>query len=136
MTATAALPSIHATYQGGDPHAALRELRATIEHAITNQPRSLQERIGPSELGTPCDHCLAAKLAGWQQTENGVPWLPYVGTAMHAQLEELFITCENERTGGNHTASRRWLCEQPVMVGHIGGEEIWGRSRCRCGRAW
>lgn len=128
MTATVALPPIHAPYAGGDPHAALRELRTTIEHAIVHQPRSLQKRIGPSELGTPCDHCLAAKLAGWTQTENGVPWLPYVGTAMHAQLEELFITSENERTGGNTTASRRWLCEQPVMVGHIGGEEIWGST--------
>ncbi|PYG00188.1 hypothetical protein SAMN05216184_104127 [Georgenia satyanarayanai] len=126
MTA-ATLPPIHAPYVGGDPAAALRELRQTIEHEIVNQPRSLQKRIGPSELGTPCDHCLAAKLAGWTRTDDGVPWLPYVGTAMHAQLEELFIRSENDRNAV-HTTGRRYLAEQPVMVGHIGGEEIWGST--------
>ncbi|WP_434080384.1 hypothetical protein [Sanguibacter sp. Z1732] len=83
MTATTALPPRHAPYVGGDADEALREARWVIEHAITHQPRSLQERIGPSEIGNPCDHCLAAKLAGWKQTEDGVPWLPFLGTAAH-----------------------------------------------------
>lgn len=128
MTATAALPPIHATYQGGDPAASLSDLREIIEHAITHEPRTLQTTIGPSEIGDPCDHCLAAKLAGWAKTEHGMPWLPTVGTAVHRLLEDYVIDHENARTNGNHTAPRRFLVEQPVMVGHIGGREVWGHT--------
>jgi len=125
---TTVLPAVHATYTGGDPEASLRDLRGLIEHAITHEPRTLQTTIGPSEIGDPCTHCLAAKLAGWAKTEHGVPWLPTVGTAVHRLLEDYVIDHENARTGGNHTASRRFLVEQHVMVGHIGGHEVWGHT--------
>lgn len=128
MTTLVTLPPIHQAHTGGDPATALREARGVIEHAITNHPRSLQTTIGPSEIGTPCDHCLAAKLAGWEQVdERTVPWLPTVGTAVHAWIEEAFITSENDRNA-NHTTGRRYLAEQSVMVGHIAGREIWGST--------
>jgi hypothetical protein len=124
---TATLPPLHAPFIGGDPTAALAELRHDIEHAITHQPRSLQTTIGPSELGTPCDHCLAARLAGWEKTDNGVPWLPYIGTAMHAQLEAVFVQQEADRNAV-HTTGLRYLTEAKVMVGHVGGHEVWGST--------
>lgn len=40
------------------------EIRQLIEADIANAPRELQREIGPSELGTDCVHCLAAKLVG------------------------------------------------------------------------
>lgn len=126
MTTVAALPPLHAPFVGGDAPTLHRELRHIIEDAIVNQPRSLQKRIGPSEIGTPCDHCLAAKLAGWQ-TAEGVGWLPFIGTCVHAWLEELFVQRENA-ANTVHTTGRRFLAEQTVMVGHIGGEEIWGST--------
>lgn len=46
------------------------EIRGIIEDHITNQPRSLQKEIGPSELGTDCLHCLAARLAGWEKRQS------------------------------------------------------------------
>lgn len=113
-------------FTGVDPAGALKEARATIEHAITYQPRSLQKRIGPSEIGTPCDHCLAAKLAGWQQTERGVPWLPYIGTSVHEKLENVFLHKNFEL--GDAGKPLRYLMEQKTMVGHIGGQEIWGST--------
>lgn len=120
------LGSLGNLFTGTDPRAALKEARSIIETAITHQPRSLQKRIGPSELGTPCDHCLAAKLAGWQQTERGVPWLPYIGTSVHEKLEQVFWdeTAAREKAG----QPLRYLMEQKVMVGHIGGQEIWGST--------
>jgi hypothetical protein len=123
----APLPPVHAPYAGGDPTEALGDLRQIIEHAITHQPRSQQRTIGPSEIGTPCDHCLAAKLAGWARTDDGVPWLPYIGTAVHAQLEEALLQHENARNAV-HTTGARYLTEARVMVGHIGGREIWGST--------
>lgn len=129
MTAVAerAASPLHVPYAGGDPVAALRECRGVIEHAITHHPRSLQTAIGPSEIGTPCDHCLAAKLAGWQETERGIPWLPTIGTAVHAWIEEAFITSENRR-GAQHQGGLRYLTEARVMVGYIDGRPIWGST--------
>jgi len=126
MTALAALPPLHQSFQGIDPTQALRDLRGVVEHEITHEPRSLQTAIGPSEIGTPCDHCLAAKLAGWEQHRD-VAWLPTVGTAVHRLLEEYVIRHENN-LNAQHTTGRRWLLEQPTMVGHIAGVEIWGST--------
>lgn len=114
-------------FEGINPKAAGQELRALIEHGILNQPRSKQKTIGPSEIGTACDHCLAAKLAGWESTEQGVPWLPFVGTAVHAALEEMVIQYEATRNAAN-TTGRRYLTEARTMVGVIDGTEIWGST--------
>lgn len=118
---------LHAPFVGGDPDRALQSTRRIIEDAITNQPRSLQRMIGPSEIGTPCDHCLAAKITGWPQTDRGVPWLPYVGTCVHSGIEETFIRHENARNAV-HTTGLRYLTEARVMVGHIGDREVWGST--------
>ena len=56
-----------------DPNEATREIQSIVAHQILHQPRSLQTRIGPSEIGNPCDHCLAARLAGWEKQEDGIP---------------------------------------------------------------
>ncbi|KAA8831447.1 hypothetical protein EMO89_01545 [Bifidobacterium tissieri] len=90
------------------------EIRGIIEHAISTQPRSLQTRIGPSELGTDCVHCLAAKLAAWPRQARIVAWLPYIGTAVHRQFETLFTRLETE-------GADRWKTEYPVSVGRLNG---------------
>jgi hypothetical protein len=118
---------MYASLTGITPAEAIADLRGLIEHGIINQPRSLQKVIGPSEVGNPCDHCLAAKLAGWQETENEVPWLPFIGTAVHAALEQMVLTYEANRNAV-HTTGRRFLTEARVMVGTIGGTEIWGST--------
>lgn len=123
---TAVLATVHAPYAGVDPKQGLAEIRSVIEHSITHQPRSLQKRIGPSEIGTPCDHCLAAKLAGWEQTERGVAWLPTIGTAVHEHLEHVF-TMRNVALA-DEGKRLRYLMEQKTMVGHIGGQQIWGST--------
>lgn len=81
-----------------------------------NRPRSLQASVGPSDLGGDCDHCLAAKFAGWTQTRE-LAWLPYVGTAVHASLGQAFDTSTGE-----------WLVESPVSVGKVAGVDVWGTA--------
>ena len=121
------LPPLTVPFDGTSPDASIGQVRGVIEHAVINSPRSLQKRIGPSEVGTACDHCLAAKLAGWEQTEEGMAWLPFVGTAVHAELERIVTEHENARNA-NHTTGRRWLCERRVTVGQIGGVDITGST--------
>lgn len=65
------------------------EIDAILEKAMIGEPRNMQQAIGPSEIGSDCEHCVAAKLAGWVQSEEAA-WLPWVGTAMHAYLEPIF----------------------------------------------
>lgn len=82
------------------------EIRGIIEDHITNQPRSLQKEIGPSELGTDCLHCLAARLAGWEKRQSAA-WLPFIGTCVHERFEHLFNSRKDEFTvpnddGENH----------------------------------
>lgn len=71
----------------------MSDLRAEVLGTITEHgrlmPRSQQRAPGVSDIAAGCDHCVAAKLAGWTKTED-FAWLAYVGTAIHAQLEQAF----------------------------------------------
>ncbi|WP_433259218.1 hypothetical protein ACQPYK_49505 (plasmid) [Streptosporangium sp. CA-135522] len=99
----------------------IQHLDAALKHAITHQPRSLQKRLGPSEIGCECDRRLGFHLAGVAPCNPHVPWLAYIGTAMHAQLAT--------DLKGVVLPNGAWvLVEQKVDVGRIGGEDIDGTS--------
>jgi hypothetical protein len=51
--------------------------------------RSFQTVIGISEVGSDCRKCVARKLAGKPKKPDG-SWYPFIGTAVHASLEEGF----------------------------------------------
>lgn len=112
------------------------EIRRIIEQYVLNQPRGLQKEIGPSELGTDCLHCLAARLAGWERHQT-VAWLPFIGTCVHARFEQLFDKNNeqvveyvlHDKTGiGPHDESvNRFEAEKQVKVGTIRG--LHGESR-------
>lgn len=96
----------------------LNLIKNHISDHIKNAPRSLQTTIGPSELGNPCDHCLAARLAGWTKNEHETPWLPFIGTCVHEHFERLF----SDQTGTVPLGP----VEQKITVGLLGGREIRG----------
>jgi hypothetical protein len=110
------------------PDQTITALIDIIKHGIENHPRSLQTTIGPSEIGNPCDHCLAARLAGWPKVETSTPWLPTIGTAVHGWLEtevwsfEIFGWEPDPWTG----PSQRFHPEKKVTVGTIDGQPITG----------
>lgn len=79
------------------------------------RPRSLQVDVGPSDLGDPCDHCLAAKFAGWERRRE-LAWLPYIGTAVHAQLALAFE---------DHSD---WAVEVPILAGRVNGRDVLGTA--------
>jgi hypothetical protein len=113
-----------ALFTGGDSSVIPAELRHIVETAITNQPRSLQTRIGPSELGTDCIRCLVSKLGGIEESRD-VAWLPFVGTAVHEQLADIMTAHElTLATIGDG----RYLTETQVTVGTVAGTPISGHS--------
>lgn len=109
------------TAAGADPTVTWAEYRHLIEHAITQDPRTLQTRIGPSELGTPCDWCLGNKLVGVPEARD-VAWLPTVGKAVHGWLEDTFAAAN----AGLPQA--RYLVETRVSVGEVDGTDITGSA--------
>lgn len=111
----------HLTHPASAPEQpAWDEYRTLIETAIDGDPRSLQTRIGPSEVGNPCDRCLIHKLAGTPEINTDAAWLPFIGTATHAALADFFMAANGDRA--------RFLVEATVSVGTIGGVDITGHA--------
>ena len=116
-----------------EPHAAGVELLDIISFAIDNAPRSQQVQIGPSELGTPCDWCLVHKLAGAEERHDGSSaWLPAIGTAVHAWLDEVFCEADLQVFKGVHSDDElpepRWWRETLVDVGEVNGTPVTGHA--------
>ena len=99
--------------------------RGVITTAIAAHPRSLQKRIGPSEIGRPCDRWILHKLNGDGEPDRGPAWKPAIGTAVHAQLEAWF---DKANYGGGEISAQEWITEWEVTVGQIGGQDITGHA--------
>lgn len=84
-------------------------LKRVFHDAAARAPRTLQQHLGPSELGVMCDRQVAGKLAALPVTNHVTdPWPSIVGTACHAWAADAF-TADNARYGYT-----RWLAEQRV----------------------
>lgn len=74
-------------------------------------PRTMQIALGPSDLGTECIRRLAYKVAGIPGYHRGDPWAAFVGSSIHARVEDVIrrYTKEFELPGD-------WLIEGRVQV--------------------
>lgn len=98
-------------------------LRALIVDDATNDDRSLQVALGPSEIGNGCDRCLALLLSGEKPGERGIPWLPWIGRAVHERLDYLAL-----RDLIRNPTSTRWITEAAVTVGTLRGQPVTGHA--------
>lgn len=111
MTPAEFMATAPKSVSGSTPWAAryASELRRVfLEHAA-RAPRTLQQHLGPSEIGVECDRQVVGKFAALPATNHVVdPWPSIVGTACHAWAEGAF-------QGDNERAAReRWLPERKV----------------------
>ncbi len=110
-----------------DPEHALAAIFGTIEAAIANHPRSLQKRIGPSEVGMDCKRRLAYKLLGHEERHQQPNWKATIGTAVHSWLENVFTVDDTAAA----TGLERWYTETTVDVGELpDGTHITGSCDC------
>jgi hypothetical protein len=99
------LPATPAT----PPPSTVAELRDVLMQFEAQRPRSMQKRLGPSELGTPCQQQIARKLVGAPRQPVTEPtWAPFQGTAMHASMEDV-VAFWNAQLGRT-----RWLAEDDL----------------------
>ena len=93
------------------PPSTVGELRRVLIDYDASRPRSLQKRLGPSELGTPCQQQMARKLVGAPRRPVDAPtWAPFQGTAVHAEMEQV-VAFWNAQLG-----RERWLAEDDLEV--------------------
>ena len=89
-------------------------LRETF-YAYTNRDhasnRSAQRTLGPSEAGSSCDRQIAMKLMGVRAVNPQEGWAPFVGTAVHAELANMF-------DWANGADSGRYVTEMRVEYGN------------------
>lgn len=112
--------------RGGSTALVADELKYQIMYAAANAPRSLQRRIGPSQMGTPCDRKLAYMLLadddGPGRNQFVGNWTSILGTSIHAWLAEQFTMAN----AGQEPA--RWLVETTVEVGTVDGQPVTGHA--------
>lgn len=85
------------------------ELRRVLHDHAARAPRTLQQHLGPSEIGVECDRQVVGKLAALPATNHvSDPWPSMVGTACHAYAEEAF---QGDNTRRNVI---RWVTETKV----------------------
>lgn len=103
----AAPPSLNGNSPWAQRYA--KTLRDVFEQAAARAPRTLQQHLGPSELGVMCDRQVAGKLAALPVTNHVCdPWPSIRGTALHAWAADAF-TADNARYGYT-----RWAAEVKV----------------------
>lgn len=90
-------------------------LKAILRDAVITQarlqPRSLQQELGPSEIGQPCSRRVAYTLMREAKINTDIdPWASICGVAIHAWLAPV-LAAVNERNG-----TIEWLVEQKLKI--------------------
>ncbi len=88
----------------------LREIFYSYVNRNARDNRSAQTTLGPSEIGSPCDRQLAMKLMGVPAVNPQESWAPFVGTAVHVSLAEMFEWANGANSG-------RFAVEMPLTFG-------------------
>lgn len=98
------------TERGREIATRLREIFYSYNNRNARDNRSAQTTLGPSEIGTPCDRQVAMKLLGVPAVNPQESWAPFVGTAVHASLAEMFEWANGANSG-------RFAVEMPLTFG-------------------
>lgn len=110
-----------------------KELRDLLVDIVfdyeNNRPRSMQKRIGPSEIGEPCTRKLAYKLSGFPEPEGFFDdsWFAIMGTAVHTLLATA-VERRNDQLG-----YQRFIIERTVQLRHLlsGSCDLYDCDLCR-----
>lgn len=90
------------------------ELKEIVRAYSARRARNLQVHLGPSELGVECDRQVVGKLLGAPTTNHVTdPWPSFMGTAGHAEMENVFAWDNEVRYVANGLPPR-WRTETRV----------------------
>jgi hypothetical protein len=125
MTAIVTPLPAELTQTGGAPDLFAAEYLHAITDAIVNSPRSLQEDLGPSEIGHVCNRRIGYRLLNHPKRETPPNWKATMGTGAHLWLETAF---DNYNLANAHLldGQKRFYIETKVSVGEVNGVELTG----------
>lgn len=103
-----------------EPDEVFADYLAAIKAKIAAHPRTLQVRVGPSELGDECLRRLGYKLLEVPERDLPPNWKATVGTACHEWAEGAF-DADNVRRAVALEGQERWLIESELTVGFVPG---------------
>jgi hypothetical protein len=104
-------PEVEMSTDAASIAARLKELFYAYDNRRTSDNRSAQVTMGPSEMGTPCDRRLALSVMRMPPVNpGGDGWAAFVGTAIHASLEQMFMWAD--------AGTGRFAVEQRLEFGH------------------
>ena len=90
----------------------LKELFFQYDNRKSEDNRSAQQTMGPSEIGSPCDRRIAMSLLRLPPVNSGGDgWAAFRGTCVHVGLSEMLLW-------GNQ-GSGRYLTEVPLSFGSV-----------------
>jgi hypothetical protein len=96
-----------------DPFASMlkSQIMEMVKWFERQSPRSRQEMIGPSEIGTLCDRRIGYRLAGVPRVNTDFdPWASIVGTAIHSWLDHAVTAWMREH------GSAAWSTETTLVI--------------------
>lgn len=118
-----------------------KEIRDVVFRYAARMPRSMQRHLGPSELGHQCDRQLVGKMAGvnlgnGNSSQLHDPWASYVGTAIHASMDDAFkwdaaepdpdkLDMENGKNPGRWEPERRVTPDPESDSPHPGTADLY-----------
>jgi hypothetical protein len=104
-------PEVEMSTDAASIAARLKELFYSYDNRRASDNRSAQVTMGPSEMGTPCDRRLALSIMRMPPVNpGGDGWAAFVGTAIHAALEQMFVWAD--------AGTGRFAVEQRLEFGH------------------
>jgi len=106
-------PTKAQVHRNADETGLRSEILTTIKAHAAGSARSMQKRIGPSQVGTPCHRRLAFEMSDLPGTRDlNDPWPSILGTAAHAWLADCFAAANPV-----YPNPPIWLLESRVDVG-------------------
>lgn len=95
--------------------------RLIIDLLKTPSDRDKQRKIGASQIGNPCDYCLARALKGGPSEPNRWWMGARIGTAIHSALEEEEEKHTDRPMSYHFDALEGATIEQKIVLGTIDG---------------
>lgn len=109
-------PVLEMSERGKELAARLRETFYAYTNRNSSDNRSAQKTLGPSEAGSPCERQIAMKLLGITPVNPQEGWAPFVGTAVHRDLAEMFEWA-NGQGSGRYVTEMRVSLDNPFVPG-------------------
>lgn len=100
-----------------------QELMCIVRDALLTQPRSMQQEIGASEIGSACTRRIVRRLAGQELPGDDIKWKAYIGTCVHAGLAAAMEHCASNSTA---LVQPRYLVEHEVEIATVRSRVIRG----------